>query len=55
MEDVSRYHASWCDEMGSATLYRSLAEVEADARLAQHLMMSSPRTSSAAPVADLLR
>jgi hypothetical protein len=41
--------------MGSATLYRTLAEVKADARLAQDLTMSSPRTSSAAPGADLLR
>jgi VIT1/CCC1 family predicted Fe2+/Mn2+ transporter len=32
-EDVSRYEANWRAEVGSATLYRSLSEVESDARL----------------------
>jgi VIT1/CCC1 family predicted Fe2+/Mn2+ transporter len=32
-EDLSRYEANWRDEIGSAALYRSLAEAEGDERL----------------------
>jgi len=32
-DDISRYQANWRDEVESAALYRSLAEIEADERL----------------------